>query len=84
MDVAIEVLVSVGLMYESDEQKGWLKEGAGEGSWTSMDTVAVGQKLACCSVVHAAIVGLGVEGSTLHESTGAGMGGASDAVDCHM
>ena len=32
MDVAIEVLVNVGLMYESDEQKGWLKEGAGEGS----------------------------------------------------
>ena len=43
MDVAIEVLVNVGLMYDSEEQNGWLKEGAGEGSCTSIDTLAVGQ-----------------------------------------
>jgi len=30
MDVAIDVEVNVGLMYESEEQKGWLYEGAGE------------------------------------------------------
>jgi len=32
MDVAIEVDVNVGLMYDSEEQNGWLKDGAGEGS----------------------------------------------------
>lgn len=84
MDVAIEVDVNVGLIYDSEEQNGWLKDGAGEGSWASMETVAVGQKFGCCSEVHAAIVGLGVEGSTLQESIGAEIGGASDPVDCHM
>jgi len=32
IDVAIEVDVNVGLMYDSEEQNGWLNEGAGEGS----------------------------------------------------
>jgi len=32
MDVAIDVAVKVGLMYGSEEQNGWLKDGAGEGS----------------------------------------------------
>jgi len=84
MDVAIDEAVSVGLMYDSVVQYGWLKEGAGDGNWTSIEQLAVLQKLCCCSCVHAAIVGLGVDGSTLHGSTEAGIGGASDAVDCHM
>jgi len=76
IDVAIDEVVKVGLMYDSDVQNGWLKDGAGDGSCTSIEQFAVLQKFCCCSCVHAAIVGLGVDDRTLQGSTETG--GASD------
>jgi hypothetical protein len=49
---------------------GWLKDGVGEGSWTSVTA----QKGGGCwdSVVDEDTVGLGVDGTTFQDSTGAG------------
>ena len=62
-----------GLKYCVEVHIGWLNVGAGEGS--SKSPAMVVQKDAWPSLL-AVVVGLGVEGNTLHGSTG---GGCNDA-----
>lgn len=64
----IDAVTCGELKYIPAEEYGWLNEGAGEGSWISFNPM-----LAQSEVESTDDVVLGLEGRTLHESTGAGV-----------